>query len=310
METDKRVEAALRKVKEITQRNPHVGQMPFDEWSVLYPEAYNEQLKEMQEVLAAADAVTPQSTNDGAAAPSNSPVSVGDAAHGDTAGVAAPQSGDAELDIDSLKNAIAHHDDPDDKSSGDIQDLVKAAKLYLSYRARSSQGDDGFSHDNLERPNAFIQWKGTDVCMDFHCECGTNCHFDGFFAYAVKCQHCETIWEMPFNVFPRKAEPSLCHWYEKPQMLERDNDAPQSPPTTNTDDSSRDLSKENGVSCESKKAAQVMSARKFVHDISITTRTDGDGTKSYIDRAALISAIEQRDAALRAKWEGERDGSV
>jgi hypothetical protein len=54
-------------------------------------------------------------------------------------------------------------------------------------------------------PYAFIQWKGTDVCMDFHCECGAHNHFDGYFAYAVKCPHCGTIWEMPHYLKPRKA---------------------------------------------------------------------------------------------------------
>lgn len=61
--------------------------------------------------------------------------------------------------------------------------------------------DEGSPDD----PYAFIQWKGTDVCMDFHCECGAHCHFDGYFAYKVKCPHCETVWEMPCYAKPRKA---------------------------------------------------------------------------------------------------------
>lgn len=73
------------------------------------------------------------------------------------------------------------------------------------------------------KPQAFVQWKGTDVCMDFYCECGAHCHFDGYFAYHVKCPHCKTVWQMPSNLFPRKAdEKSL-----KPdivQMLEPDDD--------------------------------------------------------------------------------------
>lgn len=73
----------------------------------------------------------------------------------------------------------------------------------------------GFDHDSPEfaanatgwpEPSAYIQWKGTDVCMDFHCECGAFCHFDGDFAYVVKCPHCGSIWEMPSTVYPRKAD--------------------------------------------------------------------------------------------------------
>lgn len=67
--------------------------------------------------------------------------------------------------------------------------------------------DDCFVSGTDERtPSVFIQWKGTDVCMDFYCECGAHCHFDGDFAYAVKCPHCATIWEMPCHMFPRKAD--------------------------------------------------------------------------------------------------------
>lgn len=55
-------------------------------------------------------------------------------------------------------------------------------------------------------PNAHIQWKGTTVCMDFYCDCGAHCHFDGDFAHAVRCPHCRTIWEMPCRVYPRKVE--------------------------------------------------------------------------------------------------------
>ena len=83
--------------------------------------------------------------------------------------------------------------------------------------------DDGFSYGDVPNPNAFIQWKGTDVCMDFSCECGANCHFDGYFAYTVKCPHCSTVWEMPSIVFPRKANKATNeYWRQNPQLLEPD----------------------------------------------------------------------------------------
>ena len=47
-----------------------------------------------------------------------------------------------------------------------------------------------------------IQWKGTDLCMDFVCpKCGTYDHFDGFFLWEIKCESCGTIWEMPTDIF-------------------------------------------------------------------------------------------------------------
>ena len=54
-----------------------------------------------------------------------------------------------------------------------------------------------------DETNAFIQWKGTDVCLDFNCECGGTCHFDGYFAYVIECPHCDKRWEMPMILFPR-----------------------------------------------------------------------------------------------------------
>ena len=52
-------------------------------------------------------------------------------------------------------------------------------------------------------PYGFIQWKGTDVCIDFHCECGEVGHFDGYFASILKCPTCERLWELPHYVVPR-----------------------------------------------------------------------------------------------------------
>ena len=83
----------------------------------------------------------------------------------------------------------------------------------------------GFLDEDTDEPHAFIQWKGTDLCMDFHCDCGAHSHFDGTFAYTVKCQHCSTVWEMPCNIFPRKVcDKTNRYWAENPQLLEIDED--------------------------------------------------------------------------------------
>lgn len=55
-----------------------------------------------------------------------------------------------------------------------------------------------------ERPYTFIQWKGTDVCLDFHCRCGASGHFDGDFAYNLRCTVCDTVWNMPIHLIPRE----------------------------------------------------------------------------------------------------------
>lgn len=44
-------------------------------------------------------------------------------------------------------------------------------------------------------PHGWIQWKGTDVCIDIHCICGVMLHFDGDFMYYVKCGSCGRFYE-------------------------------------------------------------------------------------------------------------------
>ncbi len=45
-----------------------------------------------------------------------------------------------------------------------------------------------------DQPYCWIQWKGTDVCMDFHCECGFMGHIDGSFTYIVECPKCHSVY--------------------------------------------------------------------------------------------------------------------
>ncbi len=44
-------------------------------------------------------------------------------------------------------------------------------------------------------PHGWIQWKGTDVCIDINCECGALLHHDGDFMYFVRCPKCQTVYE-------------------------------------------------------------------------------------------------------------------
>ncbi|WP_091739787.1 hypothetical protein [Phenylobacterium immobile] len=73
-----------------------------------------------------------------------------------------------------------------------------------------------------EGTQAFIQWKGTDVCMDFYCDCGAEPHVDGFFASNVKCFQCGTIWQMPTMLFPRKVEEPQSPVYETTAEMAED----------------------------------------------------------------------------------------
>lgn len=44
------------------------------------------------------------------------------------------------------------------------------------------------------KPHGWLQWKGTDACMDIHCKCGHHSHIDEMFAYHVKCPSCGTVY--------------------------------------------------------------------------------------------------------------------
>lgn len=57
---------------------------------------------------------------------------------------------------------------------------------------------------DVAKPHGWIQWKGTEVCMDFHCECGHHSHFDDDFCYFVKCPECGSVFEMDGHVTARK----------------------------------------------------------------------------------------------------------
>lgn len=51
-----------------------------------------------------------------------------------------------------------------------------------------------------EIPHGFIQWKGTNVCIDVFCECGHHGHFDGMFFYFFECSKCGKRYKVGANI--------------------------------------------------------------------------------------------------------------
>ncbi len=45
-----------------------------------------------------------------------------------------------------------------------------------------------------DKPHGWIQWKGTNVCMDIHCKCGEMTHVDDEFTYHIKCVKCKRVY--------------------------------------------------------------------------------------------------------------------
>lgn len=73
-------------------------------------------------------------------------------------------------------------------SSGTILNISKWDNEYACVEAPSNG------------PYGWIQWKGTNVCMDIHCVCGAHQHFDGDFGYYFKMECCGTIYCVGQNV--------------------------------------------------------------------------------------------------------------
>lgn len=61
--------------------------------------------------------------------------------------------------------------------------------------------DQIYGRDNPEGDShGWIQWKGTNVCMDVHCKCGAHSHVDAEFFYFFECQACGAKYAVGQNV--------------------------------------------------------------------------------------------------------------
>lgn len=50
--------------------------------------------------------------------------------------------------------------------------------------------------DITKDSHGWIQFKGTDLCMDIHCKCGYFGHIDDDFVYYIQCPMCKTVYEL------------------------------------------------------------------------------------------------------------------
>ena len=64
-------------------------------------------------------------------------------------------------------------------------------------KAKNSDEAWNIQETYIGLPHGWIQWKGTDVCMDVYCKCGCHSHIDAdfvYFVYNVKCPECGTVY--------------------------------------------------------------------------------------------------------------------
>ena len=64
----------------------------------------------------------------------------------------------------------------------------------MSKIAKNSDEAWNIQNTYKDEPHAWVQWKGTNVCMDIHCKCGEMTHVDDEFVYHIKCCKCGTVY--------------------------------------------------------------------------------------------------------------------
>lgn len=67
-------------------------------------------------------------------------------------------------------------------------------------KVKNDEASWGLKSPIQDFPHGWIQWKGTDVCIDLHCKCGEHFHYDGDFLYSVKCPKCKTCYALDGHI--------------------------------------------------------------------------------------------------------------
>jgi hypothetical protein len=68
-----------------------------------------------------------------------------------------------------------------------------------------------------DKPHGWIQWKGTEVCMDVYCKCGKLIHIDDNFVYHIKCPYCNTVYMCNGHIELIELEKEPDHCVVKPE---------------------------------------------------------------------------------------------
>src|SRR4051812_34970606 len=69
---------------------------------------------------------------------------------------------------------------------------------YRKFYQEVHEEQDGKFH--VGKPHGWIQWKGTQVCMDLRCKCGYHGHVDTDFFYFYQCPNCLTKYAVGAHV--------------------------------------------------------------------------------------------------------------
>lgn len=56
-------------------------------------------------------------------------------------------------------------------------------------------------------PFMYLQLKGTHICLDLTCDCGTLSHADGEYCYSFSCEGCGKEYRVPEILYPSVVKP-------------------------------------------------------------------------------------------------------
>jgi hypothetical protein len=88
-------------------------------------------------------------------------------------------------------------------------------------------------------PHGWIQWKGTNVCIDLHCCCGAHGHIDAEFFYNYVCLACGRKYSMSAYVRMIELTP------EQAELVENKHGGFSCDPDTRDDESETSKPEDN-----------------------------------------------------------------
>lgn len=84
--------------------------------------------------------------------------------------------------------------------------------------------EDVYGKDQKPTPSyGSIQWKGTNICCDIHCECGYMGHIDGDFAHFYECIDCGRKYALGTNIKLIELTPEQAKYAEETFGFLKDN---------------------------------------------------------------------------------------
>ena len=97
---------------------------------------------------------------------------------------------------DIIQRSAIEYGNDSPKDRGDAEAVASSIFDFLDQRKIALNPGDAWKMQEqyAGKPHGWVQWQGTEVCMDIYCECGHHSHVDASFTFNVKCPVCNRIY--------------------------------------------------------------------------------------------------------------------